>query len=220
MVIIEPIIMDDKELVRLYRQTLDNVYLEQLLDRHNLYIIKVTNTIFKKHGAKYSYEDVRQEVLLEFINIVKTKFKLESNNTFFTYAFKTLKFASLNFIRDDKFFPLNRNDRMKNTKGNIVFATDMNYLFDSKTESKVVDYLSSKFLLKNQKTVVELVEENIIIENVRALLTNKEFDVLYDYIVREKSQTLIAKEIGTNQTAISKMIINSIKKIEESIPLF
>ena len=212
------VIIDDKETIRLYRDTNDNRYLELLLEKYKAYILKVTYNIFNKYKTRYSYDDCRQEVTLEFIRIVKTKFNVETKFTFFTYMHKVLRLASLNFVRDDRYYPANRSTRIKQFKGNVTFFSDITIGFEEGQESEddIIDLISKG----KDEPLLTTVEKNLAIENVKNLLTKDEYKLICDYIVKEETQTSIARRTGINQTTISKNILKILEKIEESIYLY
>jgi DNA-directed RNA polymerase specialized sigma subunit len=86
--------MTDEELVQTYQETEDNFFLEQLIKRYNPLITAIVGLY---HVPKQDYEDSKQEILLQFIKLVK-KYKTDGL-TFEGYVKNKLKNKYRKYIR-------------------------------------------------------------------------------------------------------------------------
>lgn len=211
-------LLDDKEVLRCYRETGDNIYLEILLKKYTPYIRKISFSLFERYKNKYQLDDIMQEVIIEFIKISKYKFDINNSCSFFSYMYKVLKFSALNFIRDDKYFPAKRQDRLKHFDSNVSFFDDISINFKDgiETTSEVMDLI----IPNDSRTVEQMVECNVLLEKIRKRLSDEEFELFYDYMVKEISQNKIAKKRNTTQALINKKINKKIKELESNIYLY
>ena len=69
----------ERELIRLYQKTNDNIYLEQLIIAHTAYIQKIASKQYKKFGKIVEYQDLVQEGRIGLIKAIK-KFKLDRHS--------------------------------------------------------------------------------------------------------------------------------------------
>lgn len=205
----------DKELVRFYRESENNIYLEELLSRHKTYVLKVSNNIYKDYRDRVSFEDIKQEVLLIFIKIVKSKYNLDSEAKFFTYLYKTLKLSSLIFVRDDKYFPCPRSKRLiKRT--NIVTNLSQIKTYSRKVsdEDRLNYYYSKRKIYSN---IGIPTEDSYVVESIKKILTLQEFNLIYDYSVNEMTQRELAIKYKTTQPKISERLKKIIIKVKKNV---
>lgn len=203
----------EKFLIKNVREHNDEKALETLLRIYDKYILKVSWSIFSKCESKYTLDDVKQEVILAFIDIVKFKFNLDADNAFFTYMYTSLRLSSMKFIRNDKYFPIERSERLK--KSNNVFLIGDLSRASGQTDKKEDD---DNFINKNIGfcDITESIEYNLIVDSVDKLLKNdKDKYIFKEYFIKDKTQTEIAKKLNTHQSVVSKSITNSVNILRE-----
>ncbi|MGL5460154.1 MAG: hypothetical protein ACRDBY_11115 [Cetobacterium sp.] len=189
--------MTHDECVRLYRQTHDEYYLNILLNKDYKYINKVASRIYQKYKSRYEFTDVLHEVILCYISIVKDKFKLDNNKAkFFTYVHKALPLNSLIFVRDDKYYPGQRDNRIKTNVDVQPLCSDS---YDTPVESEICI----------MKTMIDkYIKENC--DEIESSIMNK---MLYE----DLTQTAIANELEIKKNYVSKTIKKHIIEIKKII---
>lgn len=209
---------NDELLVMLYRSTKNSLYLETLMVKYTPFINKVLNKMYNNYKEKYSREDIKQEISIIFIDIVKNKFDLNRGYKFFTYTYKALQLSSLRFIRDDRYFPGKRDDRLKHLSNVIGFwdlgdnSSSSKYRYNS--EADIIDTaVFSNY--KRQKNEDDKIMYNLVLNSMGEILTDYECNVMTEHLVNDKTQTDIAKIFNVNQVSISKTIATSLEKMRK-----
>lgn len=203
----------EKSLIKKVREHNDKKALETLLEIYDKYILKVSWDIFSKCESKYTLDDVQQEVILTFIDIVKFKFNLNANNSFFTYMYTTLRLSSMKFIRNDKYFPIERSERLKRSS-NVFLIGDVIRSCEDFNKKDEIDHFINKNMGSCDNT--EDIEYNLVIDSVDKLIKNdKDRYIFKEYFIKDKTQTEIAKNLKTHQSVISKSITNSVNVLRE-----
>ena len=199
---------NDNELVILYRENSNNIYIEELISRYEAYINKVLTTLHTAHCSKYSKEDIKQEILIAFIDIVKKKFNPDSGVKFFTYMYKSLKFNSMKFIRDDRYYPNERTQRLK--RNNVFYFLDI-YIPNLEKELSEIEKIDRILSNNNANDDSHDVNLGLLLSSMDELLNEEQKYIVVEHFVNDRTQVDISKELGLSQAIVSRSITSSLQ---------
>ncbi|MHC1683724.1 MAG: sigma-70 family RNA polymerase sigma factor [Clostridiaceae bacterium] len=163
--------------------------------------------IYQKFLNRYTYDEIYGFGLDGLVRAAQG-FDKSRGIKFSTYASRCIYGEILDKIRDDKFYPFNknRNERLKcmNT------LVSVNALVNSEETNKV-QHLDR---FGDTKTTDKLINK-LLVEEALSLLSNDYKEIINLRFFKELSQTEVARIIGVNQIKVSRLERKAINIIRE-----
>lgn len=223
----------DIDLIRLYKETKDAKYRDELIDRY-LYIVKIVANKFKNRGVEY--EDLYQVALMGLIMAIE-RFDITRNVKFATFATPTILGEAKKYFRDKSTtFKINRKlyeNLVKKrsldenlTPGEIAQKLGMdeaqlqevlnleNNLSVRSLDEEFDENQNLYGLIGEEDEFLSQIENRDFVEKSISQLSKEEQEFVNLRFFKRMTQRAIADELGTNQMKVSRLEKKVLKKLK------
>ncbi|NLM51102.1 MAG: sigma-70 family RNA polymerase sigma factor [Clostridiaceae bacterium] len=223
----------DIDLIRLYKETKDAKYRDELIDRY-LYIVKIVANKFKNRGVEY--EDLYQVALMGLIMAIE-RFDITRNVKFATFATPTILGEAKKYFRDKSTtFKINRKlyeNLVKKrsldenlTPGEIAQKLGMdeaqlqevlnleNNLSVRSLDEEFDENQNLYGLIGEEDEFLSQIENRDFVEKSISQLSKEEQEFVNLRFFKRMTQRAIANELGTNQMKVSRLEKKVLKKLK------
>lgn len=159
---------------------------------------KVAFEYYRRSQEKYTYDELESTAYMGLIKAVNN-FDESKGFKFSTYAIPTIKGEVQRMFREDKWYFVRR--------GVPQEMLSVNFVIDPANNIEMQD------ILEDQEDVEENSINSVLVSELFKLLTKREKQVMYLYYYMDLSQSEISKNTGISQPHVSRIIINSLKKM-------
>lgn len=163
---------------------------------------KVSYQFYKNSKNKYSYDEIESTAFLGLIEAAK-KFDESRDVKFSTYAIHVITGRVKRMYRDDKWYFVKRGVPQEMLSVNFVINPSNN--------------VEMQEILEDEENVEENVINKLTIKRLFNLLNERDKKIVYLYFYKQLSQSQISIITGLSQPHVSRIILNSLKKMKNEL---